>query len=128
MASRFIQSVLVAIAGLLVANLVRPVLFPTAAAQPPVTTQDVVRAKSFELVSANGQVVAQLYTGEDGGGQLRLRSGGGVVRVKLGATEEGSGLILMDRNAEPAVWLAVTIEGSSVTLAEQGKSKRVLTP
>jgi hypothetical protein len=128
MNSRLTQGLLAGIAALLAIHLIRPSPVPSAQAQAPVVAQDVVRAKLFELVSASGQVVAQLHAGEDGGGQLRLRTGNGVVRVKLGATEGGSGLILLDRNAEPAVWLAATPEGSSVTLAQQGKDKRVLTP
>ena len=129
MNSRLTQCLLAAIAALLAVHLIRPsALVTSAQAQGPVAAQEVVRAKLIELVSPGGQVVAQLHAGEDGGGQLRLRSGNGVVRVKLGATEGGSGLILMDRDAEPAVWLAVTPEGSSVTLAEKGKGKRVLTP
>jgi hypothetical protein len=61
----------------------------------------VLRAQAIELVDKKGQVVAQLHTGEDGGGNLRLRSGDGVVRVKLGGTADGSGFLLFDKEAEP---------------------------
>ncbi|HEY7915323.1 MAG TPA: hypothetical protein VIG62_25670 [Blastocatellia bacterium] len=88
----------------------------------------VVRAESIELVDGRGQVRAQIYLGEDGGGNLRLRSGDGTVRVKLGATSDGSGLLLFDKEAEPGVWLAANKAGTSVTLAEKGKEKRVIKP
>jgi hypothetical protein len=88
----------------------------------------VIRAESLELVDGRGQVRAHIYLGEDGGGNLRLRSGDGTVRVKLGATADGSGLLLFDKEAEPGVWLAANKAGTSVTLAEKGKEKRVIKP
>ncbi len=88
----------------------------------------VIRAQAIELVDERGQVRAQLHLGEDGGGNLRLRSGDGTVRVKLAGTTDGSGLLLFDKEAEPAVWLAATKSGTSVTLAEKGKDKRVIKP
>jgi hypothetical protein len=88
----------------------------------------VLRAQEVQLVDKQGKTVAQLYVGEDGGGNLRLRSGDGTIRVKLGATADGSGLLLFDREAEPAVWLASNKSGTSATLAEKGKNKRVIKP
>ncbi len=79
-----------------------------AKAQAPAQVQEVLRAKLIELVSASGQVVAQLHVGEDGGGNLRLSNGSGSVRVKLGATPDGAGLILMDSHTEPAVLLSAS--------------------
>src|SRR5688572_25132159 len=99
-----------------------------AKAQAPAQVQEVLRARLIELVSANGQVVAQLHPGEDGGGNLRLRNGTGTVRVKLGATPDGSGLILMDNRTEPAVRLSASTDGTSLMLAQQGKETRTLVP
>jgi hypothetical protein len=116
-------------AALLAVHVVRSLdLVPPALAESPASASEVVRAKLIELVSNDGAVIAQLYPGEDGGGQLRLRNGEGMVGVKLGATKDGSALILMDREAEPAVWLAADSAGTRVRLAEQGKSPRVLAP
>ena len=102
----------------------------TPAAQAP-DAEDVpavLRAGAFELVNAQGKVVAQLFAGEDGGGNLRLRSGDGVVRVKIGATPDGSGLLLFDDEAEPAVWFASGAAGTKATLAEKGKETKALWP
>jgi hypothetical protein len=88
----------------------------------------VLRAQSFEMVNGRGQVIAQLHPGEDGGGNLRLRTGDGTIRVKLGASGDGSSLLLMDSQPEPAVWLASGKSGTSITLAGKGKEKRVLEP
>lgn len=88
----------------------------------------VLRAQAFELVNKQGKVVAQLHLGEDGGGNLRLRSGNGTVRVKLGATADGSGLLLCDKWSDPAVSLVSKESGTSVTLAQRGKKELVLRP
>lgn len=64
----------------------------------------------------------------DGEAVFRLRDARGAIRVKLGASEEGSGLLLLDDNTEPAVHLLAKRGGTTVTLAEKGKDKRVLTP
>jgi hypothetical protein len=129
MNGRFTQGLLALVALLLAANLVTPFdALRTASAQQSAPVSDVLRARSIELVGPDGRVVAQLHTGEDGSGQLRLRSAQGEVRVKFGPSTGGSSLILMDENTEPAVWLASDRNGTSITLAEEGKTKQVITP
>jgi hypothetical protein len=123
MKERFTQVLLALIAALLALNLFRP--SSSAQTEP---TNGVLRAEGFELVNNKGQVVAQLYAGDDGGGNIRLRSGDGVVRVKLGADTGGSGLLLLDKDTEPAVWLIANPDGTSLTLAEKGKEKKILKP
>lgn len=129
MKERTTQVLLTAVALLLLAHLVRPASTSSAAhaqeaGQPPA----VLRAQAIELVDKQGKVVAQLHLGEDGGGNLRLRSGDGTVRVKLGATTDGSSLLLFDEKTEPAVSLVSNKSGTSVMLAESGKEKRVIKP
>ena len=129
MNSHITNSLLALVAVLLLAHLVTALdLQPNSTARATTGVADVVRAKLIELVDDRGQVVAQLHKGEDGGGQLRLRSGSGTVRVKLGSTSDGSGLILMDSESEPAIWHSVSRAGTSVTLAQKGKDRRVLAP
>ena len=85
--------------------------------------------RDTELVEDIAQVPGNgVLANAEGGGNLRLRSGDGMVRVKLGATADGSGLILFDTDAEPAVHLAVNKTGASATLAEQGKPPKVFRP
>jgi hypothetical protein len=98
------------------------------AAQPQTQVHDVLRARVIELVSEQGQVVGQLHTAPDGSGNLRLRSGSGEVRVKLGATADGSGLLLMNQHTEPAVSLTAASTGAALALEERGKPRRLLTP
>lgn len=130
MKERLTQGLLAVIALLLLAHLARPVL-PLPAAQAQKVTEPVpavVRAQTFELVNKQNQVVAQLYLGEDGSGNLRLRDASGTVRVKLGATASGSGLLLLDKEVEPAIWLSTNNTGTTLTLAEKGKEKKILKP
>jgi hypothetical protein len=123
---RTTQALLATVAFLLGVHLVRSTAsVPIAGAQE---VAPVLRAQAIELVNAQGLTVAQLYTGDDGGGDLRLRSGEGVVRVKLGATPDGSGLLLLDRDVEPAIVLGSNAGETRVTLAQQGRRKRVIRP
>ena len=129
MNGRVTQVLLATVALLLCGNLAVEVgLLRTASAQSSTQVPDVLRARLFELEAADGKVVAQLYTGDDGSGQLRLRSAEGEVRVKLGPSADGSALILMDENTEPAVWLAANRRGTTITLAQAGREKRVIAP
>jgi hypothetical protein len=93
-------------------------MWTTTQSQTPPPVQDVIRAKLIELVNDNGDVVGQLYLGEGGSGQIRLRNAGGEVRVKLGPSNDGTGagLLLMDRNTEPAVILRAAEAGAELTL------------
>jgi hypothetical protein len=93
-------------------------MWTSAQSQTPPPVQDVVRAKLIELVNDNGDVVGQLYLGEGGSGQIRLRNGSGEVRVKLGPSNDGTGagLIMMDQSTEPAVILRAEADGGTLTL------------
>ena len=129
MKERTTQVLLAIVAVLLTVHLWKsPAALSQVHAQDASPPKAVLRAESFELVNKAGKVVAQLFAGEDGGGNLRLRSSDGLVRVKLGATADGSGLVLFNQEAEPAVWAASNKSGTSVTLAESGKEKKVLKP
>jgi hypothetical protein len=82
-------------------------VWTNAQSQTPPPVHDVLRAKLIELVNDGGDVVGQLFLGEGGSGQLRLRNGSGEVRVKLGVSDNGAGagLVMMDAKTEPAVQL-----------------------
>ena len=83
--------------------------------------------ESLRVVNERGEVRAQLYLGEDGGGNIRLRGKTGDVRVKLGVSTDGNtGLLVLDENVSPAVQLVTSpSEGTSLSLKEKGKEKRI---
>jgi hypothetical protein len=97
---------------------------PPALADEPRT----VRARAIELVDEGGQVRASLQVEAGGEAVFRMRDATGAIRVKLGASEDGSGLLLLDDRTEPAVHLLAKRAGTSVTLAERDKEKRILRP
>ena len=94
--------------------------------QPPVA--DVVRARLIELVDARGQMRAQLHVAENGGGELRLRSGKGEIRVKFGAGDDGAILLMMDGATEPGVRLATERSGPTLRLVDRRKGERIVAP
>ena len=87
-----------------------------------------VRARAIELVDERGRVRAQLNVEPDGETVFRLRNAAGEIRVKLGAGEDGSGLLLLDGSTEPGIQLLAQRSGTQLTLASPGGQRRVITP
>jgi hypothetical protein len=104
----------------------------------PTAAQDVapvLRVRTLELVDARGSVRSRLNVESDGAVVLRLMDQKGTIRVKLGAGEHGSGLVLLDEATEPGVHLvarqAVTSEhgtSTSITLKGPDGRRRVIRP
>jgi len=87
----------------------------------------VLRAQAIELVDSGGLVRAQLNVSPDGEVVFRLRDANGTIRVKLGASESGSGLVLVNERTELGVHILAERTGTSLTLQRGGK-RRVLRP
>ena len=113
---------------LLATNVLTLALLGWSSVQSQTPTGDVLRVKGIEIVNDAGLVVAQLHVGTDGGGNVRLRNGSGEVRVKLGASDTGSGLLLMDNATEPVVSLAARDAGPGLTLTKAGKTPLTVAP
>jgi hypothetical protein len=94
--------------------------------QPPVS--DVLRARLIELVDRHGEMRAQLQVAENGAGELRLRNSKGEIRTKLGASDDGAILLLLDGSVEPGVRLATDKDGPSLRLIDRTKGERVVAP
>jgi hypothetical protein len=92
------------------------------------TIPQVLRVRAFQLVDENGEVRAQLDVESNGEVVFRLRDQEGTIRVKLGASEEGSGLLLLNDLTEPGVHILADQNGSSLTLTEEGGAERVIEP
>ncbi len=73
------------------------------AAPEPATT---LRAQRLELLDASGRVRGQIQVEDSGEVVFRLRDEAGRIRVKLGASQRGSALILLDERTEPGVRLS----------------------
>ena len=84
----------------------------SAAAQPEV--QDVVRANSFEVVDADGTVLAKLGPGEKGSSGLALCDASGKLRAAIGITADGTnGLAVYDAGGTGRIVLSILSNGST---------------
>jgi hypothetical protein len=93
------------------------------------TIPEVLRVRAFELVDENGRVRAQLNIDETNGEVIfRLRDEQESIRVKLGASEEGSGLLLINDLTEPGVHLMAKQDDTSLTITNQSGAEQVIKP
>lgn len=93
-----------------------------------------LRTRALELVDDRGQVRARLLAEVDGEVVLKLSDKNGTIRVKLGAAEHGSGLVLADETAQPGVHIIARRAGiagrpttTSITLKD-ADGQRVIRP
>ena len=119
-----IQRVVVAFLGASLLVLTGVLLGRSAVAQ---SVAPVLRARAIELVDDRGLVRAQLDVESSGEVVFRLRDASGTIRVKLGASEEGSGLVLLDESTEPGVHMLAKRAGTSLTL-KKGSQQQVIRP
>ncbi|MCI0487274.1 MAG: hypothetical protein L0229_11820 [Blastocatellia bacterium] len=98
-------------------------------------TPKVIRAQAIELVSDGGQVRSRLNVEPSGEVVFRLLDKNGTIRVKLGASEDGSGLLLLDEATEPAVHMIARRSGTAekptttgITLKSGDGQQRVIKP
>src|SRR3972149_455826 len=123
------QLLLATVAALLAAHHFMPLpLVPTAQAGEKAAIHTVLRARTIELVDERGQTRVNLRTEPNGEVVFRMMDARGTIRVKLGASEDGSGLVLLDDQTEPGVHILASRKGTTVALAEKGKEPRVLKP
>ena len=99
---------------------------PASAQSVPAVTP-MLRAQAIELVDQRGQIRAQLSVESNGETILRMRDADGTIRVKLGASKEGSGLVLLDASTEPGLHLLARPTGSSLTV-KHGNQQRIVRP
>jgi hypothetical protein len=99
----------------------------------PVTP--ILRGRALELVDDRGEVRSRLDVEPNGEVVLRLLDRNGTIRVKLGAAEDGSGLVLLDEATEPAIHVIARRSGTaerpattSITLRGTGGQQRVIRP
>ena len=98
-------------------------------------SDSVLRGRSLELVDAAGQVRAEFIIEPDGEALFRMRDSAGTIRVKLGAGDSGSGLLLIDETTEPGVQIiarrsatATRPTTTSINLTGAAGQRRTITP
>lgn len=127
MHTRITHVLLGLIALILVASQLRPAA-ARADGKCDAGTTDVVRTRLIELVDDQGKARATLKVEPQGEAILRLFDSRGTIRVKLGASADGSGLVLLNEATEPAIQLLAQDTKATIALSEKDKPKRVIEP
>lgn len=93
------------------------------ASRSPQETFDKISVREFELVDEKGKKRASIKVEENNEVVFRLRDQNGTIRVKLGADEKGSGLLLLDSETNPGIHVLAK-KGASFTVTDKdGKRK-----
>jgi hypothetical protein len=87
----------------------------------------VLRAQAIELVDSRGRARAQLDVESNGEVVFRLRDAKGTIRVKIGASEDGSGLVFLNEATEPGVHILAKRTETSLTV-QRGERRQVIRP
>lgn len=92
------------------------------------TAMPLLRTRVLELVDERDAIRARLNVEANGEVVFRLLDQKGRIRVKLGAGEDGSGLLLANDATEPGVHILAKAAGTTLKLANKDGRVRVLTP
>lgn len=96
------------------------------AASPDHQDFEKIRVKEFEVIDKKGIMRAAIKVEPDGEVMLRLRDKTGTIRVKLGANEQGSGLVLLNDATEVGIHaLAKNKESKFVLVGKDGKKREL---
>jgi hypothetical protein len=87
-----------------------------------------LRTRSLEIVDEGGEVRAQISVEPSGEVLLRLRDQEGTIRVKLGATQDGSGLVLLNDATEVGAHMLAQSTGTTLTLTTKDGEEEVIAP
>jgi hypothetical protein len=87
----------------------------------------VLRGRAIELVDGRGQVRAQIKVERNREVVFRLRDQDGAIRLKLGASRTGSGLVLLNEATEPGVQALAGAKETSLSL-QRGEQRQMLVP
>jgi hypothetical protein len=90
--------------------------------------KDVLRGRALELVDEGGKARARIDVEPNGEVVFRLLDQEGTIRVKLGAGNEGSGLLLANDATEPGVHILAKSTGSSIKVVNKDGRERVIAP
>ena len=93
-----------------------------------VKTLPIVRARVIELVDEKGQPRASIIVEKNGETVFRLRDAKGVIRVKLGASEDGSALVMLNNATEVGIHALAKPNGTTLTLMNGDGKKKIVEP
>jgi hypothetical protein len=94
------------------------------AAKPNQENFDKISVKEFELVDKTGVKRASIKTEANDEVVMKLIDKTGTIRVKLGANENGSGLVLLNNSTELGLSALTGKEGTKFVLTDKNGKKR----
>lgn len=94
------------------------------AAKPSQENFEKITVKEFELLDKTGVKRASFKTEADGTVMMRLMDKTGTIRVKLGADDNGSGLVLLNSATEVGLHALAKKEGTKLVLEDKNGKKR----
>lgn len=86
----------------------------------------VIRAQRIELVDKNGKVRASLQVEDGTETVFRLMDESGSIRVKLAASRDGSGLVLLNDSTNVGIHVLAKKESTFLKVQADGKEKKII--
>jgi hypothetical protein len=94
------------------------------AAKPGDQVVDKLTVREFDLVDKHGTNRVSIKTEDDGSIVFRMKDSKGTIRVKMGADESGSGLVLLNADTNPGLQVLAKKDGASMALYNKEGKKR----
>lgn len=94
------------------------------AAKPHQETFEKISVREFELLDKNGQQRTSIRVEPNGEVVFRMSDATGTIRVKMGAGEDGSGLVLLNDDTNPGLHALAKKNGTSLILTDKDGKKR----
>lgn len=99
------------------------IAFLLVATSPFQHTFDKITVREFELIDQQGKQRVSIKVEPDGEVVFRLKDNNETIRVKLGASEAGSGLVLLDDQTNVGIHALAKKESTLTVIGENGKKK-----
>ena len=106
-------------------GLIALIFIVTQSKQAGQSVAPVIRAQQIELVDKNGKTRASLKIEDDETTVFRLLDKTGTIRVKLGASKDGSGLVLLNDSTEVGIQALAQQKGAVLKLEHNGKKLKI---
>lgn len=89
------------------------------------TVATVLKAERIELVDGNGKVRASLRVEDGTETVFRLMDESGAIRVKLAASRDGSGLVLLNDSTNVGIHALAKKDNTFLKVEADGKEKKI---
>ena len=112
--------------NILIFGLIAIIFLITQSKQADQSIPAVLKAQRIELVDGNGKVRASLKVEDGTETVFRLMDEDGTIRVKLGASRDGSGLVLLNDSTNVGIHALAKRDGTFLKIEEDGREKKLV--